>query len=272
MHSESQLWIATHSIGMMRKARELALSDPGSVAFLDFGDRKFDGAVRIEPTRPTRRFWEQVLHVAVSDLAELVAPNQVIICEGNPITPVAGKNGQLDAEVYNEIFADEFPDAKFLSAGSSLEVLSDRLSLVAGISSIARGIAILRLIDRDDHSSADISNFNANGVRVLSMRNIESFLFHDDVLLALCEKFGKPELGSDLLKAKENAMMAAHGRGYAIDDVKPARGDIYVAAKRLLHLTAVGNDAVAFMKQILAPLVPTTRSVYSILRMDVFGK
>jgi predicted ATP-dependent endonuclease of OLD family len=34
---ESQLWIASHSIGMMRKARELYDADPSSVVFLNFG-------------------------------------------------------------------------------------------------------------------------------------------------------------------------------------------------------------------------------------------
>ena len=46
---KSQLWIATHSIGMVRKAQELWRDDPNSVVFLDFGkdnsgkERDFDG-------------------------------------------------------------------------------------------------------------------------------------------------------------------------------------------------------------------------------------
>jgi len=39
---QSQLWVATHSIGMMRKAMELAAVTPNAVAFLDFGDPDFD--------------------------------------------------------------------------------------------------------------------------------------------------------------------------------------------------------------------------------------
>lgn len=55
---QAQLWVATHSIGMMRKARELAEATPGAVAFLDFGDRDFDQVTVIEPSRPTRVFWQ----------------------------------------------------------------------------------------------------------------------------------------------------------------------------------------------------------------------
>jgi predicted ATPase len=37
-----QLWLATHSIGMMRCARDLAAREPGTVAFLDFSNLDFD--------------------------------------------------------------------------------------------------------------------------------------------------------------------------------------------------------------------------------------
>ncbi len=66
---EAQLWVATHSIGTMRKARELDTNQPGTVAFLDFGGRDFDRSAIIMPSRPTRAFWENVLNVALDDLA-----------------------------------------------------------------------------------------------------------------------------------------------------------------------------------------------------------
>ena len=79
---EAQLWVATHSIGMMRKARELDTNQPGTVAFLDFGGRDFDRSAIITPSRPTRAFWENVLNVALDDLATLVVePQQVVHCQ-----------------------------------------------------------------------------------------------------------------------------------------------------------------------------------------------
>lgn len=47
---ESQLWIASHSIGMMKKAREMYDANPSSVAFLDFGSHEFDQPVVLTPS------------------------------------------------------------------------------------------------------------------------------------------------------------------------------------------------------------------------------
>src|SRR5208282_4786648 len=114
------------------------------------------------PAQTTRPFWERVLHVALDDLSSLVAPARVVVCEGVP-PGQPGRNTEHDAYCYNAIFESEFPDTKFLSAGNSLDVESDRLALVAGIRGLARGCTVLRLIDGDDHSSNDVSKFVANG-------------------------------------------------------------------------------------------------------------
>ena len=45
----SQLWIATHSIGMVRKAQDLYQKHPESVVFLDFGKDDFDKPVTLTP-------------------------------------------------------------------------------------------------------------------------------------------------------------------------------------------------------------------------------
>src|SRR6187431_1341065 len=107
---------------MMRKARELYIRYPEQVTFLDFGGRSFDAAVTITPSRPTRDFWERVLSVALDDLASLVAPSTVVICEGTPAGSSV-KNLEHDATCYNIIFAEEFPDAKFISGGNAKEVI-----------------------------------------------------------------------------------------------------------------------------------------------------
>ena len=36
INDQSQLWLATHSIGMLQQAKELESQHPGSVVFLDF--------------------------------------------------------------------------------------------------------------------------------------------------------------------------------------------------------------------------------------------
>ena len=52
-----QLLLATHSIGMMRRARDIEAKNPGSVVFLDFGNCDFDQPQTIEPVKnPNRTF------------------------------------------------------------------------------------------------------------------------------------------------------------------------------------------------------------------------
>jgi hypothetical protein len=122
----------------------------------------------------------------MDDLAHLVAPREIVVCEGNPASSIAGKNAEFDAIYYDTIFADQYPDVKFLSAGSSSEVANDRLAFVAMLPKIASGIIVRRLIDRDDHAPSDVSDFNSRGIRVLGRRNIECYLYDDEILTALC--------------------------------------------------------------------------------------
>ena len=63
---ESQLWIATHSIGFVRQAFELMKKD-GNVVFLDFSKDDFDKPVVIRPRVPNRSFWQTTYTVAVDD-------------------------------------------------------------------------------------------------------------------------------------------------------------------------------------------------------------
>ena len=207
--TSSQMWLATHSIGMMRKAKELAQAAPGTVTFLDFDKRDFDTPTILEPIAPTRAFWESALSVALDDLSSLVAPQELIVCEGNPTASVCGKNMALDAACYDTIFAVEKPDTKFLGSGSSGQVLADRLGFVAGISALVPGIAVKRLIDRDDHTPADVAAFKADGIRVLSRRNVESYIFDDEVLIKLCVESNKAGKTADILEAKKSAMAAS---------------------------------------------------------------
>jgi predicted ATPase len=267
----AQLWVATHSIGMMRSARELAEATPGAVAFLDFGDRDFDEVTAIEPSRPTRSFWQNQLAVALDDLAHLVAPREVVVCEGNPEGPVRGRNAEYDATCYDTIFADEFPDVKFLSAGNAADVANDRLAFVTVLPKLVAGITVRRLIDRDDHDPAKIAQLNANGVQVLSRRNIESFLFDDEVLGAFCQKEGRLGDLPALLAAKQQALGASVERGNPADDMKSAAGDFYNRARRILNLVGRGNDYRAFAQSSLAPLIRPGIAAYNELKQAIFG-
>ena len=57
---ESQLWIATHSIGFVRKAYEL-MRQQGDVAFIDFSEHDLDQEVENQPQRAKQTFLAQGL-------------------------------------------------------------------------------------------------------------------------------------------------------------------------------------------------------------------
>ncbi len=266
----SQLWVSTHSIGMMRKARELYKQHPNQVIFLDFEGHDYDQSVVMSSVAPTRVFWERVLRVALDDLADLVAPSEIVLCEGNPKGPIAGKNEEHDARCYESIFSEEFPDTKFISAGSSKEVSGDRLRFAAAFPKIIPGIKICRLIDRDDHSPQDAVELKANGVMTLSKRHIESYLYDEEVLAALYHQKGRILEYIELQAARQKALTDSHTRGRPLDDVKSAASDISSFVKTHLKMTAVGNDQMAFARNVLAPLIRPGMQVYAQLRTDIF--
>lgn len=201
-----QLWLATHSIGMMRQARDFYVAHPDEVVFIDFDGVDFDEAQSLTPIVPNRAFWQRVLAVAVDDLAALVAPERIVICEGVPGVAGSSKNAEHDARCYDSIFADEIPDTKFLSGGNSHDVENDRLALLQAIEALVRGSVVRRLIDRDDRSSEEIEKAKSQGIRVLTRRNLEAYLYDDEILTALCEAEGKPVLTAQLLAKKADAV------------------------------------------------------------------
>lgn len=266
----SQLWISTHSIGMLRRARDLNEKFPGTVVFLDFGNVDFDHPQVLEPIKPNRAFWEDCLKVALDDLSDLVAPSRVVICEGTPSSGT-GKNSGHDERCYNAIFAHEFPETRFLSAGNSNDVKGDRLALVGAIRALAKGAEVVRLVDKDDHSQEEIQERLNEGVRVLSRRHLECYLFDDEILTALCAQAGKPEEAPALLAEKCQAIQACVAQGKPEDDIKSAAGMIYTSAKQRLQLRDCGNDAKAFQRDTLCKLIVPAMATYQQLRQDIFG-
>lgn len=269
--ANSQLWIATHSIGMLRKARDLFDADPGSVAFLDFEGHDFDAPVTLQPVGVDRAFWGRSLGVALDDLARLVAPKRVVLCEGRHQAQPHSARAEFDARCYRVIFEREFPDTDFVSVGNSTDVLTDRIEIGKAIQTLVAGTAILRLIDRDARSPQEVAEATSAGIRVLRRRHLESYLLDDEILTALCAREGKPHLTSQLLQEKQTAITASMGRGNASDDIKSAAGDIYVRSKSILGMMAPGNTTDAFLRDVMAPLVITATSTYGELRADVFG-
>ncbi len=264
-----QLMLATHSIGMMRRARDIEATSPGSVVFLDFDGRNFDETVVIEPTIPDRVFWNTNYEVAIGDLAALVAPERVVICEGEPRNRNAGNNYSHDARCLERIFEDELPETQFVPGGNAGEVVEDKRGIAYVLGVLTQGTEVLRLIDRDARSPEEVAELRETGVRVISRRNLESYLFDDQVLYALAESTDQGGMIEGLLSMKESIRTARPDD--ATDDLKPASGEIYVACKQMLNLANPGNDTKTFMRDTLAPLVKPGMAVYEELKHDIFG-
>jgi hypothetical protein len=208
------------------------------------------------------------MQIALDDLAGYVTPERVVLCEGGRVQ--GGTN--FDADCYNEIFQSEFPHVVFLGAGSADDIRNDPRGVGRLLSALAPGVRVTRVIDRDDRTEQEIGSLGAQQVRVLSRRTIESYLLDDTVLIGVCEGFGQPELGPQLLAAKAEALRGSVANGGPADDLKRPAGDVYTAAKRLFPNRKLGSDKRAFMKGICAPVVRQVTPLYQELRSDVFGE
>lgn len=265
-----QLMLATHSIGMMRRAQDIEMNTPGSVVFLDFGDRDFDQPQVIEPTVPSRAFWRRAYEVALDDLAALVAPRRVVICEGSPKTGKSTHHYSLDARCYERIFETEFPETRFVSMGGDKEIIGDTRGMAETLRLLISGPEIFRLIDRDDRTEKKIAELNQQGIRVLSHRNLEAYLFDDKVLRALAVSVGQENKAEELIAEKQR-LCNTRSDAHPPDDLKSVRNEIYSACKSILRLAQCGNDVAEFMTETLAPLIKPGMPVYEQLKHDVFG-
>lgn len=118
-----------------------------------------------------RQDWNNLGRIRPGEKVSLSAPDH------RHVTGAPGKNSAHDARCYDIIFEGEFPDTRFISGGSASDVQSDGLALAAGIKAIASGCMVTRLVDRDDHARQDVQKLQSQGLRVLSRRHIECFLW-----------------------------------------------------------------------------------------------
>jgi len=264
---ESQLWLATHSIGILRRARERSDDKPGSVAFLDFGERDFDEPQSLAPVSLSRTFWKRTIAASIGDIADLVAPSTVVLCEGQPST---GHRAEFDARCLRAIFGDSEPDTDFVAVGNDRQVIADEAGAGQVIQTVVPGATVVRLIDRDDRSETEVKALREEGVTSLGRRNLESYLLDEEVLEALCVEECKADQWSALQKARGEAHAESVERGNRPDDWKSIRGAVFNACKKFLELERPGSSADVFLLERLAPRIRPGMAVYDELRHDVF--
>ena len=249
-----QLWIATHSIGMMREAYDMQKEQPDKVVFLDFGGRDFDQPQTIKSEKMTRNLWEKIHKIVLGDLADLVAPDILCICESTP-------EKQFDAACYETIFAAEYPLAQFVSVGSGNEV--KRLSAL-----LPKAMPKLRVIairDGDTMTEKGKEEARTKGVRVLSRHCIESYLTDGEVLKAFCEEHfnGDESILGELENIKNEC---------ANKDIKKAPQEILARIIKKNKNLTIGDNAEDFQKNTLSPLIKPGMNTYAELKQDIFGE
>ena len=247
---KSQLWIATHAIGMMRKALQLYEQYGEEIVFLDFSDGKFDSSEVIKPRKPDRSFWEQTHEIALDDLAALVVPDQIVICEGE------NAEKGFDAECYNQIFSEEFPNTKFISGRGKKELRN--YILVVG--AIAEGVTVFGLRDLDQVTPGEIIDLQQEGIKVLKRGQIEDYLLADDVLHALCQEdehcTGKV---NELIELRDNA-------SHIKDAANKIRQKVIVWG-----MSGAGETRGGFLRDMIAPRIKPGMPTYVELKQIIFG-
>jgi hypothetical protein len=270
-----QLWISTHSIGMARKAAELRQAHPGEVAFIDFHESNFDHDVVLSPIAPSRSFWRNMFETALDDLSELVVPRVVIFCEGKRLGD-GGRKPSFDVAVYSKIFGEKYPDADFIPFGGTNQVEKDGQLMSALLKRLAQGISVWSVFDRDDRHESEIEELQAKGIRVLARRDLESYLWDDEILDKLCETYQSDaatasQVAANLKTEKARLLAKNPETGKPADDVKAIAGPLYNACKLQLGLMQCGNDAEAFERLTLAPLITTDMRTFQELEAIVFA-
>ena len=216
-----QLWVATHSIGFIR-ALQNELKDECQI--LDFSEKDyFTGNQSIKPIVPNRRNWMRIFETALDDLTDLVAPKQIIYCEGRAEPGPNKIEKGLDAQIYENIFSNTFPDTVFVSSGGNTELDQRRDITIKILGKVFKGIEIWVLKDRDMASGklaneSDRRTYLVNNLphhRVLKRFELENYLFDKEILSKYCQSMGltfcekdyhdcAPDINNEQIKDKIN--------------------------------------------------------------------
>ena len=264
----SQLWLTTHSLGVLRAAQRIEAATPGSTCIVDFDGAELDDTCSLTPVSLDRVAWEKMLSVTLDDLSELIAPETLVICEGSQ---VGNRRRDFDADIYNTVLGPHERSTVFVSGGSKDEVVRNG-EIVRGILDAAiPGSRTLALRDRDDMSFQEIANL-PDEVIVLGKRNLESYLLDDEVLELFLREIMQDSRIFQVLTIKQAALSSNPQRGKPTDDVKSAAGIIYSNVKKSLDLQQMGDNCDAFMKFHLAPLITPATDIYRRLKADVIDE
>lgn len=198
-----QIWIATHSIGFLRTLQEDLKEKCQVIQFKESDNLAAKICTKI-PMVTSRENWKEIFAVAIDDLTHLVCPKQIIYCEGKDKPGESGKEKGLDAQVFNKIFSDKYPDTLFVSSGGNTELDQRSAIAIAILSKAITALEVMVLKDRDMASGkktteADRKQYlkEHHNHRILKRWEIENYLFDKEVLQKYCNVNGYKFLEED---------------------------------------------------------------------------
>lgn len=190
-----QIWIATHSIGFLRALQD-ELKDNCQIIKFDSEKKWASQPYTLTPIKVNRKVWQELFATAVDDLSQLICPQIIVYCEGRADPKIDGGEQGLDADVFNTIFAQQHPEAMFVSSGGNTELDQRSNIAIAILSKVFPSLKIWVLKDRDmasgkntdEHTRQLYLQNNPENHRVLKRFEIENYLYDKELLQAYCEK------------------------------------------------------------------------------------
>lgn len=191
-----QIWLTTHSIGFLRALQKMG----NKCQIIQFRpEHNLAAEARtLTPVKVGPGTWRDIFAVALDDLAHLVSPSTIIYCEGRAEPGPSGDERGLDAQVFNNIFAESYPDALFTSSGGNTEQDQRSAIALAVLGKVFPKVEIWVLKDRDmasgkptdENDRQSYLKMNPQNHRVLKRWEIENYLYDKEVLKAFCSKEG----------------------------------------------------------------------------------
>ena len=193
-----QIWIATHSIGFLRALQD-ELNDESQIIEFKGENKWASQSYTLTPMIKSRNNWRNLFLTALDDLTGLISPKRIVYCEGRAEPGQDGNERGFDADVFNTIFGEKYPETLFISSGGNTELDQRSEIAISILSKVFPDVEILVLKDRDMASGKDtdendrqeyLSN-NPHNHRVLKRFEIENYLFDKEVLSNYCAQKGQ---------------------------------------------------------------------------------
>ena len=190
---DCQIWISTHSIGFLR-ALQTDLGDQCSVIEFKKDVNYASKVETLKPMKPNLHSWKRLFEIPLDDLSHLICPERIIYCEGKDKPTAKGQEQGLDAEFYNKIFGEKYPNTLFVSSGGNTELDQRRDIAILILGKAIQNLEVLVLKDRDvdpggytsDEARQKYIADHENHHRMLKRVELENYAFDKEVVRAYC--------------------------------------------------------------------------------------